>query len=507
MTENYYKDADSVRYKTIREEKLNILNTHARKQYYYSLFLILFFLILIIPFLQALHFLIDYDCWEQFFVSISMNWISLAYTLIISVISITYFVNKNEDNDVEAKIDIFRTLIFKVIFISLLLLSIPYFVWILLIKYEVNMFPAMILRDTHERMYYILSLLAYNVLFLLFLNIYHYLLKRLPSRIEKSNERFIYLYWVYFIKSTILYDPKFLIGIVVFIFLTIVSGFIIKEGGRDMGDDNIKLLGYLSFWFTAFIMSTMPFVQSLVELSKTFEKYSTHIIKDIIFPVLKGHVIIIGSGNLGSLLLKNCFFDIHPEGYGTKSICYPSNMRSKPDNSDYHAIIDGNLDLFIVSRRILILEKCNSNFKQVFDINDKFLIGILPPGTKNPKSGGIMVIGICGDANDPYVLSYARSDNAELIINTNLDPNLSVELAKLAKTGSPKKQILTITNTPSFESLTLLTYDNPVYLIDTQHIEGVSISQRVIMWVIKYIKVKHKGIPAQGFCSNVPEFN
>jgi len=490
--ENYYKNSDKERFERIRNEKLSIHNRQG-KQIYISYFLgtTLWFFILI-PVIQFFHHLSNGLHWNNFFVSLGLTYSTFVFTFIISLVITTIYLYKYDENDIEIKVDIFRSLIFKITISVLVILICPFVVWIILISNDYNLFPSEMELCKMQKIFHIFSLLLYNILLLLFLNIFIYLPKRIRKRVkQKDNKKYKYIYWIYFIKSTILYDPKFIIGLLVFTFLTVFPCFMEEEGGRILESEVIKLIGFFSFWFTAFIMTAMPLVNSLSELGERYHKYTVHIINDIILPTLNDHIIIIGTGNLGGLLIKNCFFDIHREGYGINSVCFPKNKfneRRIKDLRDYHIIIDHNLDIFIISRKMVVIDKNNSHFKYIFDDKSEFPIGILPPGSRNPQYEGVMLIGICGDAKNRYVLNAARINRSKILVNTNLDTVLSFELAKLAKKGNPEKQVLSISNTPAFDSLTVYTYDNPVYLIDSQHIEGISLSQRIILWIIKYLK-------------------
>lgn len=514
-TDRYYKDSETERYYITRKEKLNLQNRYSMRVYwgYFS-----GMILSLLAFLTLQHFYFRNLYEDEGATPLSLLQIfCVFYTIIILIFVFNWLLRKKESNYSEKKVDFLSMETLKLLTIISFTCVIPCIVWIILVRFKNgNLIPIyntdknfifLILKyfNTQKesldlelikicaKIFYIISQLMINILIMLSMIIFIYIPRRLRKEISNEDVRkHKYLYWVFFIKSTMKRDPKFFIGLVIFFLLSIIPGFIHIEGSYILYKEIFKFLGFISFWATSLLFVITPLITNLSELGSTFEYLSIRNIKDEIIPKLKDHTVIIGTGNLGSLLLKGSFFDMHKEGYGTKSICYPKNIFSntKPKYlTDYHILIDKNFDLSIVSRKIIVIDKDDSKFKSVYYENNDFPVGIISPGSKNPKVAGVVIIGICGDAKDIYVLNAARIAFSKILVNTNPDPSISLELAKLAKLGKPEKQILCISNTPSFDVLSIFTYDNPVYLIDTQHIEGISISQRIIMWVIKYLKM------------------
>jgi hypothetical protein len=494
----YYKDSDSDRYEYIREEKLKIHNFQAKLRYFGYFFTSILLYFVLLPFFHTCNLNFRFpEIHSLKFCNLIISYILFGYTFLSSYVIIMIFIKRFDKNDINMKINLFRSLVIRFIFIVLVLLTLPFLVSIIYAYYfSQGSFNDIILPDKKIIFTRILSLYIYNIALLLFLIIFIYLLERLKTRIkENNNKRFQYIYWLYFLKSIIINDPKFIIGVVVFFFFSLIPYFF-KVNIVDKNEIS-RLISYFSFWVTSLIMVIQPLVSGLIEFENIFHKYASHIIKDIIIPAISEHTIIIGSGNLGSSIIKSCFFDIHPEGYGVKSICFPQNKlndRRQNTLSDFHILIDRNLDIFLVSRRIIFIDKDVSHYKYIFKDNTEFPYGVLTPATSSHKSNLIVIIGICGEARNTFVLNAARSDYAALLVNTHPDPVLSVELAKLAKIGKPAKQVLSIVSFPIFDVLNIFTYDNPVYLVDTKYIEGISISQRVLLFATKFIKDPRKKV-------------
>lgn len=500
----YYKDSDSERYEYVRKEKLRIHNLQAKLRYYgyFIIALLLYFI-----FLPYIHFcesgfrFPSNDSLDYYYTVIS--YVLFFYTFVSSYFVIIIFIRKYDKNDIDMKINLFRSLVIRFILIVIILLIFPFLTSVICVYYCNEFHFYNISSSEKEEIYiFIISLFIYNIALLLFLSIFVYLLKRLKTRIKISdNKKYQYIYWLYFLKSIIINDPKFIIGIVVYFSLSLIPYFF--EVNIVDKNEIFRFISYFSFWVTSLVMVIQPLVSGLIEFENIFHKYASHIIRDIIIPTISGHTIIIGSGNLGSSIIKSCFFDIHPEGYGVKSICFPQNKlndRHQNTLSDFHILIDRNLDIFLVSRRIIFIDKDVSHYKYIFKDNTEFPYGVLTPATSSHKNNLIVIIGICGEAKNTFVLNAARSDYAALLVNTHPDPVLSVELAKLAKMGKPAKQVLSIVSFPIFDVLNIFTYDNPVFLVDTKYIEGISISQRILLFASKFIKDPKKKI-------NIKELN
>lgn len=315
----------------------------------------------------------------------------------------------------------------------------------------------------------------------------------IKKRITKSREEYTYLYFSHFLKAIVFSDLNVLIGFALFICLSFIPGFLVQLDPEGLMKQHlINGLAFYSFWASSLVWVIFPILKSYFKLGDTLQAYSTHIIDHQILPFLDKHIIIIGTGNLGALLIKSCFFNIHPEGYGINTICDDEDPRNDDiikDFSDYQIIIDKNLEIYLVSTRMIIIDSNKAHFKEFLDSEKEFPVGIIPPGTLSPKFKGIMILGICGDATNRFVLNAARADYSQLIINSTPDNKLSYKLALDMKLKT--KSILSINDISSFDNLTSFTYDQPTYLIDTKLIEAITVAQRIVIWTLKYLLTKH----------------
>lgn len=307
------------------------------------------------------------------------------------------------------------------------------------------------------------------------------------NRKMKTNvtENEVYIYWLSFIKALLLENPVIVLSAVLFILLTMAS-FIVRGNYVIASKHFILSVAFYSFWFTSLTAIITPFFTKIRILNTTFHNYSIHKLKNSIVAGLKDHVIIIGTGNLGRLLVNNTFIDIHPEGYESHSLCPKVDHHCGStinDVSDYDFIITKDLQLQMVSRRMVVIEKQDRHFDAVYDNKVDLKIG-----TYNlwPRSDlNIVLPGIIGDAHKNLVLYEARSDMSQIIVNTTPDSVLSM---KLSADYPAKKLILSVSNSNSFDVLTATTYDKSVYTIDVQQIEGAVLSQVIYSWAISNIR-------------------
>ncbi len=306
----------------------------------------------------------------------------------------------------------------------------------------------------------------------------------IKRKIDKGKLRYSHIYWGHFIKSILLFKPTYAIGAVMLIMLTCTI-FIIRGGNDELIRKHfIYGLSFYSFWMTSFIATAAPFIESLSNLNTTYQNYSFHIINNSIIPNYNQHVLVIGTGTLGNQILKNCFCDIHPEGYGVTSLRLDNDVmwREKVKNfSDYDIIIDRDFTASLISRRIIVVEKQEKFFKTIFKDPSDQKIGILYPWEKNPSLG---ILGIVGDAINPVVLNGANAEKAQIIVNATPVSKLSLEL----EIDFPKvKQILTVIDAPSYDIITSTAYDKALYTIDAYLVESIPISQRIIHWANKNV--------------------
>ncbi len=309
---------------------------------------------------------------------------------------------------------------------------------------------------------------------------FHSLKSRLERRTKKEiNKSEIYIYWYNFLKSLILENPLILLSAVLFTTLTI-SSFILRGKG-DISDRHfIYSVAFYSFWFASLTAIVAPFFIKIRILNNTYFKFTSHRLGNAILPSIYDHIVVIGIGTLGSQLIENCFFDIHPEGYCVETICPNKDKHINKvvdDISDYDLIINKELELQLISRRIIIIEKNDYRFSSAYSISEDKTIGIFNIADNHNLNIGLLCIK--GDARKNSILAFARCENSQVIVNTTPDSNLSLQLSS----SFPKqKLILSVNSATAFEFLTSTTYDRAVYTLDTQQVEGIVISQIIFCW-------------------------
>lgn len=309
---------------------------------------------------------------------------------------------------------------------------------------------------------------------------FHSLKSRLERRTKKKiNNSEIYIYWYNFLKSLILENPLILLSIVLFTTLTI-SSFVLRGKG-DISDRHfIYSVAFYSFWFASLTAIVAPLFIKIRILNHTYFNFTSHRLGNAILPSIYDHIVVIGIGTLGSQLIENCFFDIHPEGYCLETICPNKDKyinKIVNDISDYDLIINKELELQLISRRIIIIENNDYRFSTAYKISEDKTIGIFNVADDHNLNIGLICVN--GNANKNSILSFARCENSQVIVNTTPDSNLSLQLSA---SFPRQKLILSVNSATAYEYLTSTTYDRAVYTIDTQQVEGIVISQVIFCW-------------------------
>ena len=310
--------------------------------------------------------------------------------------------------------------------------------------------------------------------------IFHSLKSRLEKKTGKKfkNEE-IYIYWYNFLKSLILENPLILLSAVLFASLSI-SSFILRGKG-DISDRHfIYSVAFYSFWFASLTAIVSPFFTRIRILNTTFANFTSHRLGNAILSNINDHIVVIGIGTLGSQLIENCFYDIHPEGYNADSICPNSDKHiclERKDISDYDLIINNELELQLISRRIVIIEKNDLRFSNLYKIGENKTVGLYNIADSHKLNISLMCV--YGNANKNTILSLARCENSQVIVNTAPDSKLSLYLSI---SFPAQKLILSVNSATAFEFLTSTTYDRAIYTIDIQQVEGIAVSQMIFCW-------------------------
>lgn len=309
---------------------------------------------------------------------------------------------------------------------------------------------------------------------------FHSIKSRVQRKTGKSfKEDDIFIYWYNFLKSLILENPLILLSVVLFTTLTF-SSFVLRGKGDITERHFIYSVAFYSFWFASLTAIVAPFFIKIRTLNNTYYTFASHRLRNAILTSINDHVVIIGLGSLGNQLIENCFYDIHPEGYNADTICPKSDSfitKEIEDVSDYDLIINKELELQLVSRRIVVIEKNAFRFSSSYKVAEDLTIGLFNIAERHKLN--ISLICVCGDANNNTIMSFGRCEKAQVLVNTTPDSNLSL---RLSTAFHDQKLILSVNSATAFEYLTSTTYDRAIFPIDTQQIEGITISQMIFCW-------------------------
>ncbi|MFZ1321427.1 MAG: hypothetical protein WAT71_07710 [Ignavibacteria bacterium] len=512
----HYKIYYSERLKKIRERKIQIHAKKIKNGYRIVLTLTILFLF-ILPYAELINTtqnsyqLIFIDC---LILNFSTLIVLVLYYIVVSKLLPKYHVEDEDkrlrffsDNQVRLMfIIIILIIIMILIYAGLLEIIKPitieshlnnYYTKVNAVNFKENFFKdslSLIKDDSPQNKKgfyttYIINQFILSVFLFYVIGIFSLTFHSLKSRIQRRTNKVIendqiYIYWYNFQKSLILDNPLLILSAVLFTTLTI-SSFILR-GNIEISERHfIYSVAFYSFWFASLTAIVAPYFIKIRILNATFFNFSSHRLGNAILPSINDHMVVIGIGTLGSQLIENCFFDIHPEGYNVESI-HPDNDNHKDDElidiSDYDLIVNKQLELQLISRRIIVIEKNDFRFSSSFNIAEDKTIGIYNLADKFNLNIGLLCIK--GDANKNTILSYARCENSQVIVNSTPDSNLSLNLSTLY---FKQKLILSVNSATAFEFLTSTTYDRAVFTIDSQQVEGVEISQMIFCWALTNI--------------------
>lgn len=501
----YYKFYESYRFRNIANEKLRIQNKSLKRIYYITLISSLL-LILLLPFLQYIHpFVHNININEEFWNN-KIHIFNITGILTLSISIVGYLViSKRRVEDEQKRINLINKNFwilgyFFVFNILINLIAIIIFVYNSeLSKGDESSSLKILLIFISSFMYCTFTFWVMGIFIMVLNTIKHDICKIKKRQDFKKVTEYIYIYWTYFMKYLFLKQPIFPIGALLFVSLTSIS-FVIRGSDELFAKHFIKSVAFYSFWISTAIFTIPPIVNGIRNLSSVYNQYSLHILSNSILPKLKNHVLIIGVGNLGKQIIRNCFTDIHPEGYGVESLCLENDDKVNSfikEVSDYDIIIDKDLNILVVSRRVIVIDKETSIFKERFeDVGDLTIVTYEP---WSDETIHMALVGIRGDAKNEYVLNAAVIDKADVIINATPDSDLSLYLASKYIN---KKLLLSVNDSYTFDSLIATTYDRSIYLIDTQSIEGILLAQLINHWAYKNIRANMEGIRKENINNN-----
>lgn len=508
---NYYKFYENDRFRHITECKLKLHNRTAKIHFYFFFILSLLF-IFILPTLQLVYWYthpgtnLIREYGEYWKIKIYYFLIIGFFTSIISFLSSFGISGKLRVTDELKKTGLFTPNLIRIgsLFIfSLIINFLSHYLYEIIMEVKLM---GEIQDNSLRRSFICISVAMYTSFIFWIMGLFIFCLKTIESdlkylkdleKIKKESyiSKYKYIYWIYFQKNLVLNQPLSLIGAILFIILTCIS-FLIQGGDLTFFRIHFILsVAFYSFWIASVNLTLGPIFNAIRNLSSQYNQYSLHIIRNSILPNLKDHVIIIGARNLGRQIIRNCFSYIHPEGYGAKSICMVNdefiNKKIKTV-SDYDIIIDKNLDIYTISRRIVVIDRDSELFKERYEDMGDISLAIYEPW--NDETIHMGLIGICGDAFNEYILNAVAVKRCEVLINATPTFNLSLHL----NSKYPDlKQLLNVNDSYTFDTLIANTYHKAIYIIDTQTTEGINLSQLIFHWAYKNVRnnIKQNNLP------------
>ncbi|MCX6230359.1 MAG: hypothetical protein NTZ33_02335 [Bacteroidetes bacterium] len=315
-------------------------------------------------------------------------------------------------------------------------------------------------------------------------------------KIEKSDseqKKYKYLYWLYFFKARFVESPVILIitiPLLTILFVLITILYFLPTGTMI---DRIKFT-CITLIITTLITIAADLLKSYTNLSKVFNDYSNHQIKNRLILINKFPIIIIGHGNYGSTVLKTLFSDfLHYLGQVFKQRINSSS------NQDFEIIIDRDFDLRLISRNHLIIENNNNKLEEVFSDNSfHFKYGFLSTINYSQKRENVPQIeidprfglpGIIADGSDLGLWKILKFNERPVIIDTTSDNRMNVELKKHIESGSIRllsnPLVITTVNSELIENTIMKQTKFSSFPINYTYYEGISLVQRLVQLISK----------------------
>ena len=319
-----------------------------------------------------------------------------------------------------------------------------------------------------------------------------------------------YIYWLYYIKTVFFERPIIVpLGYIIILIILAIST-LASINTHTLGALMVDI-SYWSFLTSSIVLLITPMAYVYMRLGPAMHEYSKHIVDNDILPLLDKHIIIVGLNNLGRLMLKGIFFNIHSEKYendsGNNKDSIESNIAGEV--TDYDIIITEELRIGIVSRRLVLVDENAENLRIIYGASPEHAYGCysiwrdkLTRATSNSSSidgqqinvgdrtsnpgahvlDGICVLLVCGSPLNQHTYDKIRARSAKLIIQALEDHSVSYYLARMPL---PKNKVLVVSDKSSYDPITSRVKDRPIFLVNPKQLEGRSIGQRVFLWISK----------------------
>ncbi len=317
-------------------------------------------------------------------------------------------------------------------------------------------------------------------------------IRREINRLSKQDLMFWPIYWIQLIKSLVFYNIAFALSAFWVTCSTVVAVYLYSI----IGDVNATESSPYNVWianpdglgafFGAYSIIIISLIYCYRDHHRSFRRYSTRVVMDNLLNEIKDHMIIVGTKSLGRLVLKSVFKDIHLCRRGINNSYFSNKdigahfyrVKNRPA---FDILIDDNFHLHLISNRVIVIDEKNTRFKWFSEQSSDYAIGFYSPWK---SENTVYFVGICGDIMHPAIQAASRFQYASMINSTSHEYQTALTLAKSIH---PKKKILSVIDTPVFDTITANTYSRSTFLINPELVEGVSVSQRIIVWFMQYL--------------------
>lgn len=317
-------------------------------------------------------------------------------------------------------------------------------------------------------------------------------LEMLKMRRRKMNiiNRVLYhlIYIRYFTSTILLNDIATVIGTLIYIVYSLSS--LLVFTGDLLPTKNISLLDFwamITTYLASLILAYTHVLDGTINIRSLFANQFNKYIRDNVMAKVGNHTVVIGVSDLGRRICQSII----------TNMCAINRSYLKRDKSLYamspvkpfRIFVDDRLNICLVSNRLIVVDANPKVFNLLKDDNQgDYSIGLYKAFTDH----SIYILGICGSIEHPSVRSFARIELADLLVYTHDRFNENYEIGRLEK---PEKKIISTVDTPTFQSIVTFGYGKPMYNFNSDSIEGISISQRIIQHINRGVAssiLKHK---------------
>ncbi len=309
---------------------------------------------------------------------------------------------------------------------------------------------------------------------------------------KTNNNKYRFIFWLYFIKSRLIGSPVTLyFGFPIFLLISaalIIIPFTKDKGGEMwqwqflLNVENLSLFfTVFGLWITSLAFIVNDFLKNYQRIYQCFEEYTTYILREKFISEKNIKTILIGFGNLGRLV---CGHFINR---------FTEEIRDAKQNIKYFEIvIDKRFNLRVLLRELAVIENNRAIFEELRQdensglsfgfLNGQDVITGIHEGSEIPSE--IAVFGINGDGGYLPVLKLADIDLADVLINTTSDVDMGFRLFRILQTEvTSRDKPVVITTVEDGSTYTYLEGkdNNAFFPVHAGLTEGWSVGSRLFM--------------------------